>query len=74
MLELQNFSPNQQLAEKLSKTIIIKFEKRKVYSSFKSYICEPNVADTQLISQYNQVFQFLLCAYDTFSKIHGLFL
>ena len=40
------FMPNQELAEKLHKPIIRKFEKRKVYSSFKDNIWGPDLADT----------------------------
>ena len=48
------FMPNQQLANELYKTIIKKFEKRKVYSSFKDNIWVVDLANMQLISQYNK--------------------
>ena len=41
---------NQQFAEKLYKTVIRKFEKRKVYSSFKDTIWRTDLPDMQLIS------------------------
>ena len=52
--------PNQELAEKLHKPIIRKFEKRKVYSSFKDNIWGPDLADTQLLSKLSFVFYYLL--------------
>ena len=52
---------NQQLAEELPKPIIRKFEKRKVYSSFKDNTWGADLADMHLISKYNKGFQFLLC-------------
>ena len=58
----------EQLAEELHKTIIIKFEKRKVYSAFKHNIWGADLADIQLISQFNKRFIFLLCVIDIFSK------
>ena len=47
---------NQQLAEELQKPIIRKFEKHKVYSSFKDNIWGAVVADMQLISKYYKGF------------------
>ena len=44
---------NQQSAEELHKTIIIKFKKRKFYSSFKDNIWGADLADMQLISKSN---------------------
>ena len=52
---------NKQLAEELPKPIIGKFEKRKVYSSFKDNTWGADLADMYLISKYNKGFQFLLC-------------
>ena len=43
---------NQQSAEKLHRAIIRKFEKRKVYSSFKDNIWSVDLADMKLISKY----------------------
>ena len=59
---------NQQLAEELQKPIIIKFEKRKVYSTFKDNIWGAELADMQLLSKYNKGIRFLLCVIDIFSK------
>ena len=53
---------NQQLAEKLHKSIIRKFEKRKVHAAFKDNIWGTTLADMQLLSKY------VLCAIDIFSK------
>ena len=44
---------NKQLAEKLHKPIIGKFEKQKEYSSFKDNIWGTDLADMQLINKYN---------------------
>ena len=59
---------NQQLANVLHKSIIRKFKKRKVYSSFKDNIWGIDLADMQLISKYNKRIRYLLCAIDLFSK------
>ena len=57
-----------QLAEELQKPIIRKFEKQKVYSSFKDNIWGAHLADMQLISKFDKLICFLLCVIDTFSK------
>ena len=59
---------NVQLANELHKPIIKKFNKRKVYSSFKDNIWGVDLADMQLLSKFNKGFRFLLCVIDTFSK------
>ena len=59
---------NEQLANELHKPIIRKFEKRKVYSTFKDNIWGVDLADMQLLSKYNKGIRFLLCVIDTFSK------
>ena len=59
---------NKQLANELHKPIIRKFEKRRVYSTFKDNICDVDLADMQLLSKYNKGIRFLLCAIDIFSK------
>ena len=59
---------NEQLAEELHKPIIRKFEKRKVYSTFKDKIWGVDLADMQLLSKYNKGIRFLLCVIDIFSK------
>ena len=59
---------NKQLANKLHKPIIRKFEKGKVYSIFKDNIWGVDLADMQLLSKYNKGIRFLLCVIDIFSK------
>ena len=59
---------NQQLANELHKSIIRKFKKRKVYSSFKDIIWGVDLADMQLISKYNKGIRYYLCAIDLFNK------
>ena len=43
-------------------------KKRKVYSSFRDNIWGADLADMQLLSQFNKRFRFLLCVIDTYSK------
>ena len=57
-----------QLANELHKPIIKKFDKRKVYSSFKDNIWGVDSADVLLLSKFNKGFRFLLCVIDIFSK------
>ena len=59
---------NIQLADELHKPIIRKFEKTKVYSSFRDNIWGADLADMQLISKFNKGFRFLMCAVDIFNK------
>ena len=59
---------NIQLADELYKPIIRKFEKTKVYSSFRDNIWGADLADMQLISKFNKGFRFLMCAVDIFNK------
>ena len=56
---------NQELEEELQK---LKFEKRKVHSSFTDNIWCANLADMQLISKFNKGACFLLCAIDISSR------
>ena len=65
---LANNNGNIQLANELHKPIIKKFNKRKVYSSFKDNMCGVDLADMQLLSKFNKRFRFLLCVIDIFSK------
>ena len=60
--------PNQQLATELHKPIIRKFEKRKLYPSFKDNIWGADLADMQLIGKFDKWFWFLLCVINIFSK------
>ena len=57
-----------QLAEELNKPIIRNFKRRTIYSRSKDYIWGADLADMQLISQFNKGFRFLLCVIDIFSK------
>ena len=57
-----------QLAKELHKSVIRKFKKRKVYSGFRDNIWGADLADMQLISEFNKGFRFLLCIIDVFSK------
>ena len=59
---------NMQLADELHKSIISKFKKRKVNSSFRDNIWGADFADMQLLSKFNKEFRFLLCVIDIFSK------
>ena len=59
---------NEQLVNELHKLIIRKFEKRRVYSTFKDNIWGVDLADMQLLSKYNKGIRFLLCVIDIFSK------
>ena len=59
---------NEQLAKELHKPIIKKLKKRKVYSGCRDNIWGADLADMQLISQFNKGFKFLLCVIDIFSK------
>ena len=54
-----NNNKNIQLADELHKPIIRKFEKRKVYSSFRDNTCGADLADVQLLSKYNKGYRFL---------------
>ena len=65
---------NQQLPEELHEQIIRKFEKRKVYSSFKDNIWGADLTYSQLLSKFNKVFRFLLCIIDIIVNIRGLLL
>ena len=62
---------NNELAEKLYKPIIWKFEKRKVHSPFIDNTWGTDLADMQLISKFNKGFRFLLCV--IIANMHGLF-
>ena len=60
--------PNYQLANELHKSIIRKFKKRKVYSSYKDNFWGVDLADMQSLRKYNKGIKYLLCAIDLFSK------
>ena len=59
---------NYQLAKELHKTIIRKFQKRKVYSFFRDDIWGTDLADMKSLSKYNKGIKYLLRAIDLFSK------
>ena len=59
---------NEELAEELHKSIIRKFQKRKVHSSFIDNIWDADLGDMQLISKFNKGFLFLLCVIDIYCK------
>ena len=65
---LANNKENIQLANELHEPIIKRFNKRKVYSSFKVNIWGVDLADMHLLSKFNKGFRFLLCVIDIFSK------
>ena len=52
-LQIANNEENIQLADELHKPIIKKFEKTKVYSSFRDNIWGADLADMQLLSKFN---------------------
>ena len=54
------------LADELHKPIIKRFNKRKVYSSFKDNIWGVDLADMQLLSKFNKGIKYLLCVIDFF--------
>ena len=56
------------LADELHKSIIKKFDKRKVYSQFKDNIWGVDLADMQSLGRKNKGIKYLLCAIDLHSK------
>ena len=56
------------LADELHKSVIKKFNKRKVYSQFKDNIWGIDLADMQSLSKTNKGIKYLLCAIDLYSK------
>ena len=59
---------NKELAEELRKSIIRKFKKRKIHSSFIDNIWVADLADMPLISKFNKGFKFLSCFIDIYRK------
>ena len=57
-----------ELAKELHKTIIRKFNKRKVQSASIDNIWGADLADMHLISKVNKRYRFLLCVIDIYSK------
>ena len=64
---LANNKENIQLTDELHKPNM-KFEKRKVCSSFRNNIWGADLAEMQLLSKFNKRFRFLLCVLNIFSK------
>ena len=58
---------NQELTEELHKSIIRKFEKRKINSSFIDNIWDADFADMKSLSKFNIWIRFLLCVIDIYS-------
>ena len=59
---------NKESTEESHKTIIRKFEKIQVKSSFTDNIWGTDLADMRLISKLNKEFRSLLCVIDSYSK------
>ena len=59
---------NSEIKEELHKPIIRNFKKRTVCSGFKDNIWAADLADMQLINNFNKGSRFLLCVVDIFSK------
>ena len=59
---------NTKVAEQLHKSVIRKFIKRKVHSTFIDNTWGADPADMQLISKFKKEFRFLLCVIDIYSK------
>ena len=54
--------------KKYHKALIRRFEKRKLYSSFKNIIWGAELIDMHLISKFQKAFWFLLFVIDIYSK------
>ena len=65
---LERLNENIKLANELHKPIIRKFNKGKVYSSFKDNIWGVDLADMHILSKFNKGIKYLLCVIDLFSK------
>ena len=63
-----------QLLEEFHKSIVRKFQKIKVYASFKDNIWSAGLADMQLINKWNQRIRFFLCVIGVFNKYSWVFL
>ena len=63
-----NFNLNWELGNEFHKPIIRKFNKGKVYSSYRDNIWGTDLADMQLLSKCNKGIKYLLCIVDLFSK------
>ena len=61
-------SMNEQLAEKLHKPVIKKFQRRKVYSRFKDNIWVADAVEMESLSSKNENVKYLICLIDVFTK------
>ena len=68
MKNLLEMVPNYQLVNELHKQIIRKFNRRKVYSSFRDNIWGVDLAHMQSLSKNIKGLEDLLCAIHLFSK------
>ena len=70
---LANNKENIELADELLKSIIRKFRKIKVYSSFRDNIWGADLADMQLLSKFNKGFRFYYVLLIFLVNMLGLF-
>ena len=61
-------SVNEQLAEKLHKLVIKKFERSNVYAKFKGNIWAADIAKMRSLCTKNKKIKYLLCVIDVFTK------
>ena len=61
--------PNKELAKELHKSIVKKFEKRKIRSSFINNIWGADLTDMQFISKFNKGCRFLLYVYSKYAWV-----
>ena len=65
---IKSIPQNEKLAEELHKPIIRKIKKGKVFLTFRNNIWGADLADMQLVSNFNKGFRFLSCVIYIFSK------
>ena len=61
-------SINKQLAKKLNKPVIKKFQRRKVYSRFKDDIWAADSVEMRSLISKNKNVKYLICLIDDFTK------
>ena len=61
-------SISEQLAKKLHKPVIKKFQRRKVYSRFKGNIWVAGLVEMESLSSKNKNVKYLICLIDVFTK------
>ena len=59
---------NEEIAEELHKTVIKKFQRRKVYARFKGNLWVADLAEIESFSSKNKSVKYLLCVIDVFTK------